>query len=93
MEWLSPWKLTEHAADYWCGGDFRKIERHLHRWVVRGRARARYRGEILGPDRLQEIASKRWGPPGDPYALPADIEINVDDAERLYRELPRLRAV
>jgi hypothetical protein len=80
--WLRPYKLEENLNDY-CGLSINEAARQLYRAVVDGRVRARYRGRILGPKWLKRISEGKWHPTDD-YALPADIELSVEDAERIW---------
>ena len=78
--WLRPYKLEENLNVYLT---LDEAARQLYRAVVDGRVRARYRGRILGPKWLRCISEKKWHPTED-YALPADIELSVEDAERIW---------
>src|SRR5262249_47113191 len=78
--WLRPYKLEESLNDFL---PINEAARQLYRAVVEGRVRARYRGRILGSGWLKRISEKRWHPTDD-YALPADIELSAEDAERIW---------
>jgi hypothetical protein len=63
--------------------DFDEAEKDLRIAVITGEVRARFHGEIIGPETRAEIARSVYDPKS-PAALPPDIEISVEDAERVW---------
>jgi len=83
-EWLRPSKLVEHYTDPYVG-KMEVAERQLYSAVIGGKVRARHNGKILGPEQLKQISEKTWEP-GNAFALLADIELSVEDVERVLGE-------
>ena len=58
--------------------DVGEAEKDLRISVITGEVRARFQGETVGPEVRGQIARTY------PEALPQDIEISIEDAERVY---------
>ena len=81
-EWLRPLKLRESYVD----GRFADVnedERQLYFAVIGGKVRARSKGRLLGPEWLAQLSKMKFSAESA-YALPPDIELSVEDAERLW---------
>jgi hypothetical protein len=90
-EWLRPLKILEYILSRRFDKP-EQAERELYKAVVRGRVRSRhYTGPMLTPPDLERIECMVVLE-GDPYALPPDIEVSVEDVEREVIK-PLLRAV
>jgi hypothetical protein len=81
-EWLSPRKILETYVQP-AFSDFDEAEKDLRIAVITGEVCARFHGEIIGPETRAEIARSVYDPKS-PAALPPDIEISVEDAERVW---------
>jgi hypothetical protein len=81
-EWLSPEKILETYVQP-VFSDFPEAEKDLRIAVITGEVRAPYRGEIIGPEIRAQIARSVYDSK-NPAALPPDIEISVEDAERVW---------
>jgi hypothetical protein len=57
-------------------GDAQEAQRVLYLAVVTGQVRARSKGRVL---HLSQIASRHEI---DPFSMPADIELSIEDARR-----------
>jgi hypothetical protein len=86
-EWLSPRKILENYV-YPAFSDFAEAEKDLSIAVITGEVRARYQGEIISSQMRAQIARSVYDPQS-PAALPPDIEISVEDAEKVW--LPQHR--
>jgi hypothetical protein len=80
--WVSPRKLQQYHVDPIIG-DIGKAEKLLYFAVINGEVRARSQGKLFGPKLLQQIARMRFHD-DNPFALPPDIELSVDDARRKW---------
>jgi hypothetical protein len=81
-EWVSPLKLREYYVDR-AFADIGEAEKQLHLAVISGEVRARFKGLIYGPEWLKQIVKSKYHE-SDPYALPPDIELSVEDAKRKW---------
>jgi hypothetical protein len=91
-QWLRPLKLREYYIDPFVP-DVRDAEYQLYWSVVEGNVRARHKGRLLTQDEAYALREKHWSDAeDDPYALPFDIELSVEDAERVWgsSQLPPL---
>jgi hypothetical protein len=79
-EWLRPLKLREYYVDHRCD-DVTEAQKQLYLAVVRGDVRARLKGRLLGPEWLDQLAKMKTS---DPFELPPDLELSVEDAERIW---------
>jgi hypothetical protein len=76
-----PWKTAERlSTERYFNGDVERAERELYRAVIFGKVRARFRGKVINPEWL--LAKMKFNP-DDPYALPPDIELCIDDIESI----------
>jgi hypothetical protein len=80
-EWLRPLKLREYYVDHRYS-DAQEAEKQLYLAVIRGEVRARLNGRVLGPEWLKQVS--RLTDPLGPWVLPPDLELSVEDAERLW---------
>jgi hypothetical protein len=86
--WLSPRKLRENCVDYGIC-DVEEAEKQLYFAVISGEVRARSQGKLFGPKLLQQMARMKFHD-DNPFALPPDIELSVDDARRKW-SVPAVR--
>jgi hypothetical protein len=77
IDWLPPAKLREHYVEP-VAVDAQDAQRVLYLAVITGQVRARCKGHIL---RLDQIGAMR---DINPFSLPPDIELSVDDARRKW---------
>jgi hypothetical protein len=82
FEWVRPSKLVEYylAKRF---DDLEEADKQLYLAVLRGDVRARLKGLILGPEWLKQV-SKMKVSETDPFALPPDLELSVEDAKRIW---------
>jgi hypothetical protein len=83
-EWLRPLKLRESYVDRRFD-DVNEAERQLYFAVIGGKVRARSKGKVFGPEWLTQLSKMKFSDESA-YALPPDIELSVEDAERLWGE-------
>jgi hypothetical protein len=57
--------------------------KRLYLAVIKGEARARFKGRVYGPEWLKQIAEIRFDD-NDPLALPPDIELSVEHVKRKW---------
>jgi len=81
-EWLRPMKLREYYADHRFD-DVNEAERQLYFAVIGGKVRARSKGRVFGPEWLAQLSKMKFSAESA-YTLPPDIELSVEDAERLW---------
>ena len=80
-EWLSPRGLLDYYFDQ--AVDIQEAEKELYLAVVSGEVRARLKGRVLGPEWLKQVAKLKVEE-GNPFALPPDIELSVEDAKQKW---------
>jgi hypothetical protein len=80
VEWLPPRLLRERYVDR-AVHDISEGKRQMYLAVTSGRIRARSKGIVFGPEYLKNLAELKFDD-DDPFALPGDIELSVDDAKR-----------
>ena len=80
-EWLRPLKILEYVEHPF--SDMKEAERQLYLAVIRGEVRARSKGIILGPEWLKQISKMKFHDK-NPFALPPDIELSVEDVTRIW---------
>ena len=69
-------------------------EEQLWKWVVeRDRARVWHRRRLLAPGELKERLSGRMIEAGNPYALPPDIGVSIDEASAFIEIGTRVSAM
>jgi hypothetical protein len=83
-EWLRPLKLRESYVDGRFA-DVNEAERQLYFAVIGGKVRARSKGRVFGPEWLAQLSKMKFSAESA-YALPPDIELSVEDAERVWGE-------
>jgi hypothetical protein len=81
-EWLRPLKILESYV-YPAFSDLAEAEKDLRIAVITGEVRARFQGEIIGRELRGQIATTVYED-GNSAALPPDIHISVEDAERVW---------
>jgi hypothetical protein len=86
--WVSPRKLRQYHVDH-IVEDVGEAEKQLYFAVISGEVRARSQGKLFGPKLLQQMARMRFDD-DNPFALPPDIELSVDDARRKW-SVPAVR--
>ncbi len=80
-EWLPPRKIR-NLVDY-AFGDAWQAEKALYLAVIKGEVRARLNGRVLGPEWLKQV-EKLVHDPNDPFALPPDLELSVEDVQKMW---------
>lgn len=80
LEWLSPRKVIDYYLDV---PEIHEPEKELYAAVIAGQVRARSRGIVFGPEWLKQI-DKLVFDENNPFALPPDIELSVEDVERKW---------
>ena len=85
-EWLSPMKLREYYVDH-AFDDVREAEKQLFLAVITREVRARRKGRMFGPEWLKQLARLKVDD-ANPFALPPDIELSVEDAKRKWAASP-----
>jgi hypothetical protein len=85
-QWLRPPKLREYYVDGCPDVDGIQDARYQVYWaVVDGRMRARLGGRVLSPEEVFRLRDSQWSGEGeDRHALPADIELSVEDALTIW---------
>jgi hypothetical protein len=81
-EWLRPSKLREYYVDR-CFDDVNEAERQLYFAVMGGKVRARSKGRVFGPEWLTQLSKMKFDD-NNAFALPPDIGLSVEDAERIW---------
>jgi hypothetical protein len=83
-KWMSPLKVRKYYVDHAKGIDtVEEAEKRLWLAVMGGTVRARRNGVIYGPKWLKQLAKITFME-GEPFALPPDVELSVEDARRLF---------
>jgi hypothetical protein len=80
-QWLRPLKIIEDMAHLFNNAD--DAEKELYLAVIRGEVRARSKGIVLGPEWLKQL-SKLKVHDTNPFALPPDIQVSVDDTRKVW---------
>jgi hypothetical protein len=86
-EWFRqqrPKWISLYYADYLVPGDVEDTQRALHEAVITGAIRAKLNRRLLTKEEAAEIARPRCGDANNPYGLPSDLELSVEDAERIW---------
>jgi hypothetical protein len=83
-KWISPLKLREYYADFLLP-DVDDTQQAVHRAVIAGEIRARLNGHLLTKQDAAALGQTQWGDAENPYALPSDLQLSVEDAERIWR--------
>ncbi len=81
-EWLRPLKLREYYVDS-AVRTVEDAERQLWVAVILGDVRARSGGVEYGPEWRKQLAYMTFDK-DNPFALPPDIELSVEDARRKW---------
>jgi hypothetical protein len=81
-EWLRPLKVREYCVDH-CFDDLMESERQLYMAVIRGELRARHKGRQLGARMVKAAFENEIRCP-NPFTLPPDIELSVEDAKGIW---------
>jgi hypothetical protein len=85
-EWLSPRKLQDYYVET-AVPDPDEAQKQIYEAVISGKVRARRKGLVLGPEWLKQIAQLKVDE-ANPFALPPDIELSVEDAKRKWPLYP-----
>jgi hypothetical protein len=86
-KWLRPLKVREYYLDSHFGS-IRAADKWLYLAVVRGVVRARSKGLVLGPEWIKQL-SKMTYDEDNPFALPPDIELSIDDVKEEIGDEPK----
>ena len=79
-QWLSPRRLRGYFVDPFVS-DIHEASKQLFLAVAAGDVRARCEGTIVDPRRFRPFAFDD----SDPFALPPDVELSVNDAQQKWR--------
>ena len=79
--WLSPRKLIEYYLGY---AEPPITEKQLYEAVISGEVRARMKGLVLGPEWLKQVDKLVFNE-DNPYVLPPDIGLSLEDARRKWK--------
>jgi hypothetical protein len=82
--WISPLKLREYYADYLLPPDVEDTQQAVYEAVVTGAIRAKLNSRVLTKEEAAALGQTRWGDTENPYALPSDLQLSVEDAERIW---------
>jgi len=83
-KWLRPLKVREYYVDHAAGIDtVEEADKQLWLAVITGVVRARRDGVVYGPVWLNQLAQMTFMK-GEPFVLPPDIELSVEDAQRKF---------
>jgi hypothetical protein len=82
-KWLLPGKIREYYVERPDTTDVMDCYKQIYLAVITGEVRARLHGRVLGPERLKQIA--KLNDPDNPFALPPDLELSVEDAQRKWK--------
>jgi len=83
-KWLRPLKVREYFVDHAAGIDtVEEAEKQLWLAVVTGVVRSRRNDVVYGPEWRMQFAQMTFAK-GEPFALPSDIELSVEDAQRHF---------
>jgi hypothetical protein len=80
-DWISPRKMIEYYLDY--EPSIMNPEKELYEAVINGDVRARSKGIVFGPEWLKQLDKLIFNE-NNPYALPPDIGLSVQDARRKW---------
>jgi hypothetical protein len=80
--WCSPRKMFDYYVED-AVPDFEEAKRQLFRAVIDGEVWTRVNGVALGPEQLKQVATFKPDDT-DPWALPPDLELSVEDARRKW---------
>jgi hypothetical protein len=83
-EWLSPRRLQEYFVES-AVPNYQDATQQLYLAVTSGEVRARWQGTILDP----RWFAQRSASDTEPFALPPDVELSVEDAKRKWGGLFR----
>jgi hypothetical protein len=79
-KWLRPLKVREYYLDSHFDS-IKAADKWLYLAVVRGAVRARSKGLVLGPEWIRQLSRMTYED-DNPFALPPDIELSIDDIKR-----------
>ena len=83
-KWISPLKLREYYADYLLPKEVEDTQRAVYDAVIAGAIRAKLKERLLTKEEAAALAKTQWGGPENPYVLPSNLELSVEDAERIW---------
>jgi hypothetical protein len=82
-EWASPTKMLDYYVDQSNGIEAARTQLYLA--VIAGDIRAKTtKGSVLGPEWRKQLSLMKFDDE-DPFALPPNLLLSVDDAKRLWR--------
>ena len=86
-QWLRPLKILESYVLGALGVQGIEDGTYQLYWaVIEGNVRGRHQGKELDAAEREHLRTKKWSDdPNEHWELPADIELSVEDAERIWR--------
>jgi hypothetical protein len=79
-KWLRPLKVREYYLDTHFDS-ISTANKWLYLAVIRGVVRARSKGLVLGPEWVKQLSKMPYDH-DNPFALPPDIELSIDDVKK-----------
>jgi hypothetical protein len=79
-KWLKPLKVREYYLDSHFDS-IKAADKWLYLAVVRGVVRARSKGLVLGSEWIKQLSKMKYDH-DNPFSLPADIELSIDDVKK-----------
>jgi hypothetical protein len=80
-EWTSTRKVVDYYMDQSEG--IETAAKRLYLAVMKGEVQSRYKGRVYGPEWLKQLAEIKFAE-DDPWALPPDLELSVEDVKRKW---------
>ena len=68
--------------------DVEDTQQAVHQALVEGKIRAKLNWRLLTRAESTALTDTRWGDVDNPYALPSDLKLSVEDAERIWAGRP-----
>jgi len=82
-KWLPPGKIREYYVERPGMTDIMDCYKQVYLAVITGEVRARLNGRVLGPEWRKQYGKIKFQP-DNPFALPLELELSVEDAERKW---------
>ena len=82
-QWLGQRKIQDYYLNSNNFLNIKDMDYQFYWAVVDGKIRSRLEGKILSGEELYNLSTKKWSDI-DRYALPVDLEISVEDVEKIF---------